>query len=46
MKPDDSRRVFEGKQVSVEVERWASASARSSATPARSRSSPWTPKAA
>jgi len=22
MKPDDSRRVFEGKQVSVEVERW------------------------
>jgi len=34
MKPDESRRVFEGKQISVDVER-----SRSSGIPARSRSS-------
>ena len=38
MKPDQSRRVFEGKLISVDVERWGGHDARSSASRARSRS--------
>jgi len=42
MKPDESRRVFEGRRISVDVERWGDTNARSSAIPGRSQSSPWT----